>query len=322
MYYPEAIELIEEDQNPDFETIVELTNIDHSLENVIKYLRGKYYIIHNSGIIRIVSQPKTSTVHRYKIYFFKQIGSNYHVYRAVVDYSTDLPQEKVNVVSFILYINNNEITGANAPKDTSLTEDTDMAYGYKLIDIQTISDNQNVKEVISFINNRYADAVVGMNVRKVEELILADGRINYKIIYNSKDSEFKFIIFYQPTLKKVLVLNSVNLPQHSHYNQMSGNQQKQDSLLKEVLAYLGTLHPEQMPFNVKTITKAVSSDQSTEYNIVIEFNSKKYKSYMMVASNNVDMKEISFSEQVEISLDHYRLDQYDEMFIMNYQKMT
>lgn len=34
------------------------------------------------------------------------------------------------------------------------------------------------------------------------------------------------------------------------------------------------------------------------------------------------MTEINFSQQVEISLDHYKLDQFDEMFIMNYQKIS
>jgi hypothetical protein len=49
---------------------------------------------------------------------------------------------------------------------------------------------------------------------------------------------------------------------------------------------------------------------------------KKYKSLIRVASNNVDLNEIDFSEIVEISLDHYRLNQFDDMFIMNYQKLS
>lgn len=41
-----------------------------------------------------------------------------------------------------------------------------------------------------------------------------------------------------------------------------------------------------------------------------------------MASNNADMEEANFSEMVEISLDHYKLNQFDEMFIMNYQKLS
>ena len=41
-----------------------------------------------------------------------------------------------------------------------------------------------------------------------------------------------------------------------------------------------------------------------------------------VSSNNADITENRFSEMMEISLDHYRLDQYDKLFIMNYQKLS
>jgi hypothetical protein len=43
---------------------------------------------------------------------------------------------------------------------------------------------------------------------------------------------------------------------------------------------------------------------------------------MRVASNNIEFTEIKYAELAEISLDHYRLDLYDELFIMNYQKLT
>jgi hypothetical protein len=55
---------------------------------------------------------------------------------------------------------------------------------------------------------------------------------------------------------------------------------------------------------------------------MIQKNNKKYKSIVRVASNNADMTELDFAEIVEISLDHYRLDQFDNLFIMNYQKIS
>jgi hypothetical protein len=68
-------------------------------------------------------------------------------------------------------------------------------------------------------------------------------------------------------------------------------------------------------------SKAIESTY-TEYQITFSINNKKYKSLLRVASNNVDFSEINFSEIVEISLDNYKLDQFDQMFIMNYQKMS
>ena len=55
---------------------------------------------------------------------------------------------------------------------------------------------------------------------------------------------------------------------------------------------------------------------------MIQKNNKRYNSIVRVSSNNVDMTELDFAEIVEITLDHYRLDQFDNSFIMNYQKIS
>jgi len=119
-----------------------------------------------------------------------------------------------------------------------------------------------------------------------------------------------------------MVLNSVNLPSHSQYNQLSADQQKFDALFSQVVAYINSLHPELMGFKVISVSKGVTATGVIEYHLIVEHQNQKYKSFVKVASNNADMEEMNFSEMVEISLDHYKLNQFDEMFIMNYQKLS
>lgn len=192
-----------------------------------------------------------------------------------------------------------------------------------MIDLQTIDSNVNVQNILKYLSNKYHDIVLNKKVIKIEELKLLDGRINYKVLYRDPVSlsEFKFIIFYQPKLQKVLVLNSVNLPHHSQYNLLSQEQQKSDSLFSSVLSYVNSIHPEISGFAVRSVSKATEPTFS-EYQVSLENKNKRYKSLVRVASNNVDLSEIDFSEMVEISLDHYRLDQFDQLFIMNYQKLS
>lgn len=108
-------------------------------------------------------------------------------------------------------------------QDLSLQGNTDIAYGYRTVDLETLSEDRDLKHVLDYINNRYKELVADNNINKIEELKLFDGRINYKIFFHdsSKGSDFKFIVFYQPSIEKVMVLNSVNFPSHSQYNQLS-----------------------------------------------------------------------------------------------------
>ncbi len=227
------------------------------------------------------------------------------------------------MASFELYANNHQLAIKPVTQDEGLKDDTDVAYGYITVDLASINTNPSIQKILAHLNNKYRQIVLGKNVTKIEELKLFDGRINYKILYRDpvELSEFKFIIFYQPQLDKVLVLNSVNLPHHSQYNQITLEQQKSDSLFASVVAYLNSIHPEISGLAVKSASKAVETSFS-EYQLVLESKNKKYKSLIRIASNNVDMTEINFSELIEVSLDHYKLDQFDEMFIMNYQKLS
>jgi len=89
-----------------------------------------------------------------------------------------------------------------------------------------VATNTNIQNIISYISLKYGSVVQNKSIFKVEELELSDGRLNYKIIYSvngstSASDQFKFVVFYQPSLDKVLVLNTINLPQNSQYNQLS-----------------------------------------------------------------------------------------------------
>lgn len=225
LYYPEAIALVEQDPTKsEFDEIIDLNTIPSNVEDIIKYLRAKYSIIQNAGGLRIVRSTKTSNVQRFRIYFFSEKpNNNYQIYRAVLDLNTETVQNKYFVASFELYADNHQLASKPVIQDEGLKDDTDVAYGYVTVDLALINTNPSVQKILNHLNNKYRQIVLGKNVTKIEELKLFDGRINYKILYRDpvELSEFKFIIFYQPQLDKILVLNSVNLPHHSQYNQLT-----------------------------------------------------------------------------------------------------
>ena len=64
---------------------------------------------------------------------------------------------KYKVISFELYVNNNQLVST---KD-SLESDTDIAYGYNLIDLAVVPSESNVQNVLKEINRKYKDLVYG-----------------------------------------------------------------------------------------------------------------------------------------------------------------
>jgi hypothetical protein len=71
LHYPEAIALVEQDPTKsEFDEIIDFNSLPSNVEDIIKFLRAKYTIIHNAGGLRIVRSTKTSNIQRFRIYFF------------------------------------------------------------------------------------------------------------------------------------------------------------------------------------------------------------------------------------------------------------
>lgn len=87
---------------------------------------------------------------------------------------------------------------------------------------------------------------------------LKNGKLNYKIIYFDPATHLtlKFIVFYNPAFKKILLLNTINLPSSQQFQELSEEERNNDPELKEVLKYLGNLHKHEMDgYKLQCITK-------------------------------------------------------------------
>lgn len=176
----------------------------------------------------------TGSIERFVLYFFTgpRAGTNYIVYRAIVDNDNNLSESKIFILAFDLFIKNNQIVGSkpasavNAPRF-----DVDIAYGYENVDKET-SDPQ-VAKVLAQITAKYEPIVKGSSLDKVESLELRSGKINYKITYLNPTTHKsqKFIVYYDPLIDKALVLNSISLPSAQQLQQLSDKEISSDSLL-------------------------------------------------------------------------------------------
>jgi hypothetical protein len=98
--------------------------------------------------------------------------------------------------------------------------DVDVAYGYETISLETTTTDKNVKSILHQINSKYELLTKDKSLQSIEVLELKSGKLNYKITYLDPVTHLtlKFIVFYNPTFDKILLLNTVNLPASQQFD--------------------------------------------------------------------------------------------------------
>ena len=86
--------------------------------------------------------------------------------------------------------------------------------------------------------------------------------------------------------------------------------------------YVTILHPiETRDYKLVSVGK-LFKDSYFYFEIELSSYGKKYRSLTRILQSNIEViEELSWTETIEISLDHYRLDLADQLFITKYQKL-
>lgn len=81
----------------------------------------------------------------------------------------------------------------------------------------------NVKTIIGQISTKYSLLVKNKVLQSIELLELKNGKLNYKFVYLDPSTHLtlKFIVYYDPILRKVLLLNTVNLPSSQQFEELT-----------------------------------------------------------------------------------------------------
>lgn len=220
------------------------------------------------------------------------------------------------ILAFDIYIQDNKLLGGESGSTEKAVEeaqkwDVDIAYGYEAIELSAAETDPNVKTILSQIDSRYAPLVKNKILESIERLELKTGKLNYKILYLDPISHLtlKFIVYYDPILRKVLLLNTVNLPSSQQFQELSEAEKMTDPLVTEILKLLNNLHKEEMTdYKLQCVSRGLIENNVVEYHVTWSAHGLQYRSF--VRSFSGSLQEISFGEIQTISLDHYRLDEF------------
>lgn len=117
-------------------------------------------------------------------------------------------------------------------QSSTININVDLAYGYEVI--QDFNAEKNIEFLISYIREKYSSLLEGSVIKSAEKLVLANGRVNYKIYFKSDLQSIKFIVYYEPVFKRVLEVRSYNFETGKSFTQISLDRLVNDPYFKKV----------------------------------------------------------------------------------------
>lgn len=78
---------------------------------------------------------------------------------------------------------------------------SDLCYGYQLI--EDFSLDSNIDFITTYLRQKH-DSLKDASLIEAQEIILQNGRINYKLYYKKDATTVKYIVYYEPEYKRVL----------------------------------------------------------------------------------------------------------------------
>lgn len=146
-----------------------VTTTSSTIEEIVIYLRASYVVLDHFEVLKVTQDTSfTGSTERSVLYFFlgPDAGTNYIVYRAIVDYDNSQAESKIFILAFDLFVKDNQLVSAKAPTVAATPQlDIDIAYGYETID--TEKSDPNVAKVLAQINNKYGPLIKGSSLDKV-----------------------------------------------------------------------------------------------------------------------------------------------------------
>lgn len=84
---------------------------------------------------------------------------------------------------------------------------SDLCYGYQVI--EDFSLDSNLDFITNHLKQKY-DGLKDASLIEAQEIVLQNGRINYKLYYKKDGNTVKYIVYYEPEYKRILEVKGTN----------------------------------------------------------------------------------------------------------------
>lgn len=168
---------------------------------------------------------------------------------------------------------------------------SDLCYGYQVI--EDFSLDSNLDFITSHLKQKY-DGLKDASLIEAQEIVLQNGRINYKLYYKKDGTTVKYIVYYEPEYKRILEVKGTNFEIGNNYRFVDRQRQIADPYFRKLDTYIrqnrNTLGSASVMY-----TESNDNGQQIQFRTVYSAGGKTYRSIAAINKDNQNIDETSLT---------------------------
>jgi len=164
----------------------------------------------------------------------------------------------------------------------------------------------NLDFITNHLKQKY-DSLKDASLIEAQQIILENGRINYKLYYKKDSETVKYIVYYEPEYKRVLEVKGTNFNIGQKYQSIEKSKQISDPYFRKLDTYVRQNRGKLGEASVLH-TESKEDGQSIEFRTVYTAAGKTYRSIASINKDTQNIKETALSEVIEIPVEETIID--------------
>ena len=205
-------------------TEVKLEEMGHNEQfmTAIEEVKHSYSSILNNAVIVKTLEKKTLESNSVKVFY----KAKDQIYEASIEMN-----EITGVTKLTEFIK----VGTQYYPKSEVNVYSDLCYGYQII--EDFSLDENLDFITNYLKQKH-DSLKDASLIEAQQIILENGRINYKLYYKKDGETVKYIVYYEPEYRRVLEVrgSSFNIGQKFKY--VEKNKQIADPYFRKLDTYI------------------------------------------------------------------------------------
>jgi hypothetical protein len=125
--------------------------------------------------------------------------------------------------------------GTQAYQKSEVNIYSDLCYGYQ--PIEDITLDSNLDFITDYLKQKY-ESLRDSTLTEAQEIVLQNGRVNYKLYYKKDSRTVKYIVYYEPEYKRVLEVKGTSFNIGDKYTYVPQSEQIVDPYFRALDTYI------------------------------------------------------------------------------------
>lgn len=171
---------------------------------------------------------------------------------------------------------------------------SDLCYGYQLI--EDFSLDGNLDFITNYLKQKY-DTLKDASLIEAQQIVLENGRINYKLYYKRDAETVKYIVYYEPEYKRVLEVRGTSFNIGQKYSFVEKSKQVTNPYFRKLDTYIRQ-NRENLGDASVMHTESREDGQTIEFRTVYSAGGKTFRSIASINKENQNIQESTLSEVI------------------------